>query len=151
MLPPEPSVKMWQICEDEGRWCLPSIGEPPRMTIGGTGRITKRINKGWVGGKILTFHGYRDEREDQYRLFPSLILFRLVAPPLQSGVVGPYVVWGTWFPNHLPPEGAGHIQIFWAVTGNSRYPRVQDPIMSKAIQHEETQHLPHSLTPCKHH
>jgi hypothetical protein len=42
----------------------------------------------------------------------SLVPYRLVAPPLQPGVVGPYSVWGAWFPNCVPLEGTGRIQIF---------------------------------------
>jgi hypothetical protein len=30
--------------------------------------------------------------------------FKLVVSPLQSGAVGPYSVWGTWFPSHLSLE-----------------------------------------------
>jgi hypothetical protein len=36
----------------------------------------------------------------------------LVAPPLQLGVVGPYLVWRAWFPNHLPLVGTTRIKIF---------------------------------------
>jgi hypothetical protein len=35
----------------------------------------------------------------------GLVLFRLVAPPLQLGVVGPYLVWSIWFPSRLLLEG----------------------------------------------
>jgi hypothetical protein len=45
-------------------------------------------------------------------LFPRLVLFMLGAPPLQPRVVGPYPVWGVWFPSHLPLEGSGRIQNF---------------------------------------
>jgi hypothetical protein len=45
-----------------------------------------------TGGKILPVYGYRDEREDQYGLFSVLVLFGLVAPPLQPGVAGPCLV-----------------------------------------------------------
>jgi hypothetical protein len=31
--------------------------------------------------------------------------FKLVVPPLQPGVVEPYPVRGSWFPNHLALEG----------------------------------------------
>jgi hypothetical protein len=47
-----------------------------------------------------------------YNLFSSLVLFRLVAPPLQLGVVGSYPVWGVWFPSHLPLDGTDRIQMF---------------------------------------
>jgi hypothetical protein len=92
------------------------------VTTGGLGRVTKRIYSGLVGGKILTVRRYCDGREDRYALFSGLVLFRLVAPPLQPGVVGPYPVWDTWFPHHLSyPE-------FLAITGDPRYPRVQYPV-----------------------
>jgi hypothetical protein len=48
----------------------------------GPGWVTRRIYSGWVGGKILTAHRYCDGREDRYRFFLGLILFRLVGPPL---------------------------------------------------------------------
>jgi hypothetical protein len=42
----------------------------------------------------------------------GLVLFRWVAHPLQPRVVGPYLVWGVWFPNCLPLEGTDRIQDF---------------------------------------
>jgi hypothetical protein len=42
----------------------------------------------------------------------GLILFRLVALPLQPRVVGSYLVWSTWFSSRLPLEGTDRIQIF---------------------------------------
>jgi hypothetical protein len=45
-------------------------------------------------------------------LLLGLVLFRLVVPPLQPRVVGPYPVRGVWFPNRLPLEGTAHIQKF---------------------------------------
>jgi hypothetical protein len=36
----------------------------------------------------------------------------LVAPPLQSRVVGPYPIRCVWFPDHLPLEGTELIQNF---------------------------------------
>jgi hypothetical protein len=59
------------------------------------------------------------ERADQFTkgkrscgLLSSLVLLRLAAPPLQLGVVGPYLVQGVLFPSHLPLEGTGHIKNF---------------------------------------
>jgi hypothetical protein len=43
-------------------------------------------------------------------LLMGSVLFSLVVPPLQSGVVGLYPVWGAWFPNHLLLEGTSRIQ-----------------------------------------
>jgi hypothetical protein len=57
----------------------------------------------------MSVRAYRDGREDQYRLFMGLILFRLVTPPLQSGVVGPQLVYDAWFPSRLPLEGTERI------------------------------------------
>jgi hypothetical protein len=45
-------------------------------------------------------------------LLTRLVLFKLVAPPLQPGLVGLYLVWGVWFPSRLPLEGTGCIQNF---------------------------------------
>jgi hypothetical protein len=45
-------------------------------------------------------------------LLSGLVLFRLVAPPVQSRVVGSYLVQGVWFPSHLSLEGTGRIQNF---------------------------------------
>jgi hypothetical protein len=83
------------------------------VTVRGPGQVTRRIYNGLVGGEIVTVHRYYDGREDWYRLFLGLIPFcRLVAPPLQLGVVGPYLVWRAWFPNHLPLVGTTRIKIF---------------------------------------
>jgi hypothetical protein len=45
-------------------------------------------------------------------LLLGLVLFKLVVPPLQLVVVGPYLVrGGVWFPNHLLLVGTGGNQI----------------------------------------
>jgi hypothetical protein len=41
---------------------------------------------------------------------PGFIFFRLVAPPLLPGVMGPYPVSSACFPSHLLLEGTDHIQ-----------------------------------------
>jgi hypothetical protein len=71
-----------------------------------------RIYSGQTGGQILSVRAYLDEREDWYESFLDLVLFRMVAPPLQLGVVGPNLVLGAWFPSYLPLEGTGRIQIY---------------------------------------
>jgi hypothetical protein len=45
-----------------------------------------------------------------------------VAPPLQLGVVGPYLVRGVWFTSHLPLEGTDRIYNFglWFEVSNQR-------------------------------
>jgi hypothetical protein len=52
------------------------------------------IYNGQTCGEILLARDYRDGREDQYELFSGQILFRLLAHPLQPGVVGPYLLHG---------------------------------------------------------
>jgi hypothetical protein len=46
------------------------------------------------------------------RIAPGSVLFRLVAPPHQLGVVGTYPVLGVWFSSHLLLEGTSRIQNF---------------------------------------
>jgi hypothetical protein len=64
---------------------------------------------GQTGGEIMPAHVYRNEEESWCRLLLSSILFGLGAPPLQSGVVGSYLLWGVWFPSRLPLEGTRSI------------------------------------------
>jgi hypothetical protein len=69
----------------------------------------------WVrrtGGKILPAHVYHSEEERLPELLLGLVYFRLVVPPLQPRVVGPYLVRGVWFPSRLLLEGTGRIQNF---------------------------------------
>jgi hypothetical protein len=63
---------------------------------------------GQTGGKILPAHVYRNEEERWFRLLLGSVLSRLVAPPIQPGVVGSYPVRGVWFPGHLLWEGTDH-------------------------------------------
>jgi hypothetical protein len=59
--------------------------------------------------------------KDWCRLLPGLVLFSLVAPPLQPGVVGAYPVYGTWFPSRLLLEGTRPYLDFFAITGSPWY------------------------------
>jgi hypothetical protein len=54
----------------------------PGYDCRGPSQVTWMIYSRQVSGKILTVYKYYDGREDRYMLFLSLILFRLVAPPL---------------------------------------------------------------------
>jgi hypothetical protein len=72
-------------------------------------RVTRRLYSEQTGGKILPARGCRDGKEDQYGSFLNLVLFKLEVSPLQRGMVGPYLVWDTWFPSRLPLEGTGSI------------------------------------------
>jgi hypothetical protein len=51
-------------------------------------------------------------KKRKHGLLFELVLFRLVGPPLQPGVVGLYPVWRVWFPSCLPLEGTSQIQNF---------------------------------------
>jgi hypothetical protein len=60
-----------------------------RLILGQGGRQARH-----TGGKILPAHVYCDEEERWCGLLRGSVLFRLVAPPLQAAVVGPYLVQG---------------------------------------------------------
>jgi hypothetical protein len=67
---------------------------------------------GQIGCEILTVHVYRNEEERRCELLQGSVLFRLVVPPLQTGVVGSYPVLSIWFASRLLLEGTGRIQNF---------------------------------------
>ena len=79
----------------------------PGLTLARGGR-----QDGQTSGEILPIHIYSNEGKIRYGLLPGLVLFRLVTPPLQSGVVRPYPVWGAWFPSCVSLEGTDRIQNF---------------------------------------
>jgi hypothetical protein len=79
----------------------------PGPVLGQGGRCTEQI-----GGEIKPAHVYYNEKNVTVWIIPSLVLFRLVAPPLQPGVVEPYMVWGVWFPNYLLLERTHRIENF---------------------------------------
>jgi hypothetical protein len=60
---------------------------------------------GLTCGEILPACGYWDGGRDWCGLLTGPVLFRLVVPPLQPEVMGPYPVQGTWFPSRLSLEG----------------------------------------------
>jgi hypothetical protein len=61
-------------------------------------------------GEILHAHIYHNEGKRRCGLLLGLVLFRLVTPPLQPGVVESYPVQGVWFPSYLLLEGTGRIK-----------------------------------------
>jgi hypothetical protein len=77
---------------------------------------------GLTGGKILPTHGHLDREKDWFELLLGLVLFRLVVPPLQPGVVGTYPVWVFDSLAVYCWREMGHIQIYWAITNKPRYP-----------------------------
>jgi hypothetical protein len=62
-----------------------------------------------TGGEILHVHDYRNEGKQLCGLLSGVVLFRLVAPPLQVGVVGSYLVRDAWFPSYLLLVGTDRI------------------------------------------
>jgi hypothetical protein len=105
-MPPLPKTsplgKFYAILEAHGQ----SDWKPRPVPCRGGRRV------GQTGGEILPTHVYRNEEQRWCKLLLCSVLFRLVAPPLQPGVVGPYLVQGVSFPSHLLLEGTGHIQNF---------------------------------------
>jgi hypothetical protein len=77
----------------------------PRPIPGRGGRRNEQ-----PGCEIVPAHVYHNEGRRRCGLHPGLVLFKLLAPPLQPRVVGPYPVRGVWFPIRLLLEGTGRIQ-----------------------------------------
>jgi hypothetical protein len=61
------------------------------------------------------------EKKVWCRLLPDLVLFRLVVPPLQPGVVGPFLVRGIGLPSHVSLEGTVP---YTDLLGHNRWPTV---------------------------
>jgi hypothetical protein len=76
----------------------------PGPVLGRGGRPVRQ-----TGGEIMHAHVYCNEEERWHGLLLSSVLFRLLAPPLQSGVVEPYLIQGVLFSSYLLLEGTGHI------------------------------------------
>jgi hypothetical protein len=64
---------------------------------------------GQTGGEMLPARAHRKVVKCKNGLLSGLVLFRLVAHPLQPGVLGLYSVRDVWFPSHLLLEGTSHI------------------------------------------
>jgi hypothetical protein len=63
-----------------------------------------------------------ERRSDDRRSFSGLVLFRLVAPPLQHGVVGPFPSMRCMVIQPFAAGGNRSYPKFWAITGGPRYP-----------------------------
>jgi hypothetical protein len=64
------------------------------------------------------------------QVVPGFICFKLVAPSLQPGEVGPCLVHGTWFPSHLPLKGTGPYQTHLGRNWCPQYPGYRIPIVA---------------------
>jgi hypothetical protein len=78
---------------------LGADGAYPLLKSTGRGNWLLRPISGWggrrneqTGGEILPTHVYCKEEKQRCGLLPGLVIFSLVAPPLQPGVVGPYPI-----------------------------------------------------------
>jgi hypothetical protein len=90
---------------------------------------------GVTGGEILPAHGYRDGKKDWCGVLLGLILFRLIFPPLQPRVVGPYPVWSIRFSSHLLLEGTKLYPVLLGCNRRPVVPGVQDPDNSPRAFH----------------
>jgi hypothetical protein len=100
------------------RGTYPVLEKPPGVAIKGPGcmpgQVTMRSYNGLTGGEILPVRNHRDGRKDRCGLLSGLVLFRLVFPPLQLGVVGSY-----------PIEMFSSPTIWcWREPGHNRWPTV---------------------------
>jgi hypothetical protein len=85
-----------------------TLGEAAGSPSTSRGKRRSRL----TSGEILPARDYRDGGSVLARITLEFGFFRLVVPHLQPGVVGPYPVWGVWFPSRFSLEGTGCIQIF---------------------------------------
>jgi hypothetical protein len=65
-----------------------------------------------TGGEFLPAYYYDNRGVHWHGLLPDLVLSKLVVPPLQPRMVGPYPICDVWFPNGLLLVGTGHNQIY---------------------------------------
>jgi hypothetical protein len=105
-------VLSWQALNATTSWDPDASSNYLLLRVPRAGWLDARDRLRQTCGEILSTHVYRKAKKWWCRLPPNLVLFRLVAPPLQIEVVGPYLVCGVWFPSHLPLERASRIQNF---------------------------------------
>jgi hypothetical protein len=63
---------------------------------------------GLTGGEILFACVYRDEVSADVD-YTQVWSFELGSPSSSARCGGTYLVWGAWFPSHVPLEETGHI------------------------------------------
>jgi hypothetical protein len=109
-----PCIKCHRFLRFWLRWCLPSTEKNLNTATEGPGVSWARGmgQTGLTGGKFFPTHGFQGGGKCCCGSLLGLVIFRFVVPPLQLGVIGPYLIWGTWFSNRLPLEGTDRIQIF---------------------------------------
>jgi hypothetical protein len=84
------------LSEDPAPVALTRYWKTPRRGYWGPRCVPSRGTRirqvGLIGGEILPARDHLGEGKDWCGLLPGLILFRLVVPPLQPGVVGLYPI-----------------------------------------------------------
>jgi hypothetical protein len=92
--------------------------------IGGPGPFPghRERREGQTGGEIPFAHANCRAEKRWRGLFLGLVFFRLVAPPLQPGVVGPFPGMRCMVPQSFATGGNQSSLEFWAITGGPRYP-----------------------------
>jgi hypothetical protein len=107
------------------RQCLSICGMPPNTHdrrprslpwVDERGERGRRVVKSRLPVLIIGW------RSDDRGSFSGLVLFRLVAPLLQPGVVGPFPGMWCMVPQPFAVGGNRSYPEFWAVTGGPRYP-----------------------------
>jgi hypothetical protein len=91
-------------------------------------RLRETPGHAWLGAQV-SVPGRREKRvlivgqkSDGQRSFPGLVHFRLVAPLLQSGVVGSFPGTRCMVPQPFAAGGNLSYLKLWTVTGGTRYP-----------------------------
>jgi hypothetical protein len=74
---------------------------------------------------------------------PGFGSFKLVVTPLQSGAVGPYLIWGIRFPSHLLLEETRSCQNLLGRNQWPAVPEVLDPNSSPELSVERVAGLVH--------
>jgi hypothetical protein len=79
------------------------------------------------------------------RIVHGFSSFKLVGPPLQPAVVGPYEVHGSWLPSHLPLEGTRLYPDLLDHNWQPMVPGVQDPDSSRRAFRRVSGWVVHSM------
>jgi hypothetical protein len=78
-------------------------------------------------------------------LFMGLVLFMLVVPPLQPGVVGPFAGMGCMVPQLFAAGANRSYLVFWAITGAPQYQGYITPIVDPKPSIEWVAGVGHSM------
>jgi hypothetical protein len=95
------------------QWLYPVLESPQACRGPGTYGAELQDNLQWADRWWNAAYPWQPRwKKGLVRIISDLVLFRLLVPPLQIGVVVLYLVQVDWFLSRLSLEGTGHIQIF---------------------------------------